>query len=412
MVNKTMIGAGFLSALLLLIFFSKTIYTWSLPEVFAAKPFRGTLNKLELSSGIANWTTLNTFYAAVSGTVAETLVKEGETVSAGQPILRMEYKTSDAERHLMSTENSIQKLQGDIRATQSKLASIERALNGTETGAASSLDFDIYKAKNAFQTAELSYQYGAISRTELETARNNLTALYLSYEESRDTLMRDLQTKQLELQNLLIEAESYRETIGDYEKYAIISAEYSGVIEALNVGKGKFVAENAPLFSIGVGNEFTVDCVVSLENNFIMQGDTCSLSNATHEFKGLVSRIKPSEHGKTVSISLASGEISAGETFEISFEKKSATSYTLVPNSAVNQDNDGYYLNRIKRSTGILGQEYLIERLDVYIGDSDLQNTVIIQGITFFEPLVLLSDKALQAGDIVILSNAEDFFEN
>jgi hypothetical protein len=407
-----MIGAGFLAALLVLIFFSKTIYTWNLPEVAATKPFRGTLNKLELSSGIAHWTTLDTFYAVVGGIVVETLVKEGETVSAGQPILRMEYKTSDARRHLMSIENSIQKLQGDIRATQSKLASVERALNGTESGAASSLDFDIYKAKSAAQTAELSYQYGAISRSELETARNNLTALYLSYEESRDTLTRDLQTKQFELQNLLLDAESSRETIEAYEKYVIINAEYIGVIEALNVEKGKFVAENAPFFSIGVGNEFTVNCVVSLENNFIIQGDSCSLSNAFHEFTGLVSRIKPSERGKTVSISVASGEISAGETFEIRFEKKSATSYTLVPSGAVNQDNDGYYLNRIKRSTGILGQEYLIERLDVYIGDSDLQNTAIIQGITFFDPLILVSDKALHAGDIVILSNEEDFFEN
>ena len=407
-----MIGAGFLAALLLLIFFSKTFYTWNLPEVTATKPFRGALNKLELSSGIATWTSLHTFYAAVSGTVAEALVKEGETVDAGQPILRMEYKTSDARRHLMTIQNSIQKLQGDIRATQGKLANVERALNGTETSAASSLDFDIYKAQSAFQTAELSYQYGAISRNELETARNNLTALYLSYEESRDTLARDLQTKELELQNLLLEAESSRETVEAYEKYAIISAEYNGVIEALNVEKGKFVAENAPLFSIGIGSEFTVNCVVSLENNFINQGDACSLSNAFHEFTGLVSRIKPSEHGKTVSISVASEEISAGETFEISFEKKSATSYTLVPSGAVNQDNDGYYLNRIKRSAGILGQEYLIERLDVYIGDSDLQNTAIIQGITFFEPLVLVSDKTLRAGDIVILSNAEDFFEN
>jgi hypothetical protein len=407
-----MIGAGFLVVLLVLIFFSKTIYTWNLPEVSATKPFRGTLNKLELSSGIANWTTLDTFYAPVSGTVAETLVKEGETVSEGQPILRMEYKTGDAERRLMGIETSIQKLQGEINATQSKLASVERALRETETTASSPLDFDIYKAKNALQTAELSFRYGAISRSELETARNNLTALYLSYEESRDTLTRDLQTKELDLQSLVLEAESYRETIGDYEKYALIRAEYSGVIEMLNGEKGKFIAENAPLFSIGVGSEFTVDCLVSLENNFIMQGDTCVLSNASHEFKGLVSRIKPSERGKTISIHVASGEISAGETFEVSFEKKSATTYTLVPSGAVNQDNDGYYLNRIKRRTGILGQEYVIERLDVYIGDSDLQNTAVIQGITFFEPLVLVSDKALQAGDVVILNNAEDFFEN
>jgi hypothetical protein len=412
MLNKTTIGVGFLAALLVLIFFSKTIYTGNLPEVSATKPFRGTLDKREISSGIAKWTTLDTFYAPVSGTVAETLVKEGETVRADQPILRMEYKSDDAERKLMGIETSIQKLQGEISTTQSKLANIERALRGTDTAPPSPLDFDIYKAKTALQIAELSFQYGAISRSDLETARNNLAALYLNYEESRDTLTRDLQTKQLDLQSLVLEAKACRETIGDYEKYTLIHAEYSGVIEALYGEKGKFAAENAPLFSIGVGAEFTVECLVSLENNFITQGDTCALSNASHEFKGIVARIKPSEGGKTINIHVTSTDISAGETFQVSFEKKSATSYTLVPSSAVNQDNNGYYLNRIKRSTGILGQEYLIERLDVYIGDSDLQNTAVIQGITFFEPLVLVSNKALQVGDRVLLTNAEDFFEN
>jgi len=83
----------------------------------------------------------------------------------------------------------------------------------------------------------------------------------------------------------------------------------------------------------------------------------------------------------------------------------------LVPNGALNQDNDGYFVNQIKRRDGILGEEYYLERLDVYIGDSDSKNTAILQGITFFEPIALISDQPIAPGDVISVSNVGDFFE-
>jgi hypothetical protein len=123
-----------------------------------------------------------------------------------------------------------------------------------------------------------------------------------------------------------------------------------------------------------------------------------------------VLRINPDERGKTVAIALVSEEVTAGETFSITFEKVSATTYTLVPNSALNQDNDGYFLYQVKRRSGMLGREYYLERQSVYIGDSDSKNTVIVRGVTFFEPVVLTSDKAVSVGDVVTLTNVGDFF--
>jgi hypothetical protein len=155
-----------------------------------------------------------------------------------------------------------------------------------------------------------------------------------------------------------------------------------------------------------------VNCTVSLDNNFITQGDSCELSNATHVLKGTVTRIKPGAQGKTVSVSVVSGELSAGETFEVTFEKDSSASFTLVPNASVNLDSDGYFLYQIKRRRGIMGEEYYLERLDVFIGDSDYRNTVITRGVTFFEPVVLTAAKPLSAGITIMFKNPEDFFEN
>ena len=166
------------------------------------------------------------------------------------------------------------------------------------------------------------------------------------------------------------------------------------------------------LASIGVGREFIVEAAISLDNNFVKSGDTCELSNASHVLKGTVWRVRPTAQGKTVSISVISEGVSDGETFEVTFEKSSAASFTLVPSNAINQDNDGYFLYRIKRRRGIMGDEYYLERLNIFIGDSDHQNTQVIRGITFFEPIVLVSNKALSAGITVTLKNPENFFEN
>ena len=82
----------------------------------------------------------------------------------------------------------------------------------------------------------------------------------------------------------------------------------------------------------------------------------------------------------------------------------------LVPNGAVNMDSDGYFVYYIKKRRGILGDEYYADRITVYVGDSDNENTIITRGITFFEPMVLLADKPLSNGDTIKVKNEGDFF--
>jgi hypothetical protein len=58
-----------IAALGLLIFFSKTVYFYNLPEVSATRPFRGVLNKLEIAGGIASWAEQETVYAERGGVI-------------------------------------------------------------------------------------------------------------------------------------------------------------------------------------------------------------------------------------------------------------------------------------------------------------------------------------------------------
>ena len=417
--NKKTAGALIFILLVLLLFFSRTIYTYNMPQVTGTKPSRGTLNKLEISSGIARWAETENIYAASSGAAGKVYVREGERVEEGQILFEMDFNVPAAQRRLSEIDNNISKLEADIRSLFSRLNNILQALSSeggknTEYSSAGSelIIMEISRANIALADAQLSFSYGMLSRNELINAENNIKALLYKYESEIHDIEHTIALKQIDLDSLRLARETTAETLRDYINNTVIRAPCAGVILDIYAERGKYFNENTLLVSIGTGSGFIVECNISLDNNFINPGDTCQLVNSNGALNGIVGRIRPSANGKTVTISITSDDVSDGETFDITFEKGSTASFTLVPNRAINQDNDGYFLYQIKRRSGIMGQEYYLERLNIYIGDSDHQNTAVIRGITFFEPIVLVSDKSLEAGMTVTLKNAEDFFEN
>lgn len=452
--NRKTVGGFLLAALVLMIFFSKTIYSRNLPSVTAVKPQNGRLSKLETSSGVAGWADVENIFAAVGGTVEEVLAKEGDSVTAGQELLRLTFDRDDAERKLKELQNSRSKLYTDIESARLKIEKLDRYINDLldesyEEEEVSRADIellhlDIRKAQADLREARDQYDSGEATEEKVDRARYSLQALYVKLEElekklekqeedakksleekekSRGTklidyeqeiaaLNLDIRNKSVDLNGLSLQEEPYKKALEDFDTQAVIRAPVSGSLISLGAGKGERVQEAQLVASVGAGGGFTVECNISLDNNFVVPGDECELSNTSHVLKGTVSRVTPTAQGKTVSVELASDEVSSGETFDIKFDKESKTSYTLIPNGALNQDNDGYFLNQVKRRDGILGSEYYLERLDVFIGDSDSKNTVVIRGITFFEPVALVADSPVAAGDVINLENAGDFFEN
>jgi len=425
--NKKTTGALIFVLLILLLFFSKTIYTYNMPAVTGTKPKRGSLSKLEISSGIASWAETEAVYAASGGTVGKVFAREGDAVEKDQVLFEMDFDIAAAERRYAEIGNNIGKLEADISGLRARLNNIRTALAATEsdageeeqnappsafTGQAGIIALEISKAKLALNNARLAFELGSISKNDHINVENNLKALLFKYSAEADDLELTLTSKLMDMENLKLSREAVRDLLRDYRNNTVIKAPASGIVLNLPVERGRYFPENALLVSIGVGREFFVECNISLDNNFVNPGDTCELSNASHVLNGSVRRIKPSIHGKTVTISISSDAVSEGETFDVTFEKNSAASFVLVPNSAVNQDNDGYFLYQIKRRKGIMGDEYYLQRLDIFIGDSDRQNTAVLRGLTFFDPIVLVGSKALSDGVTVSLKNPEDFFES
>ena len=458
------IGGVFAALLAAMMFFSGTIYQYNLPRITAGSPGNGYLNKRETSSGYADWETIDKVYSSVAGKISEVLVNEGDYVTSGQLLFRMSFERDEAERRLREIDNSREKLEFDIagillrmernrrnlseyRASQSDARrQYEKAATTTTTSNELALvDINIRKAEQTLSDTQYLYEAGATTLREVISAQDSLETLYLQREttlksiedqkvkdvDTLETLQRnisaydkniadcnadmeqleiDLASREHDRKGYDLQSEPYLATLAVYDANPAVYSPADGIVLTVPVENGQNIGENALMATIGVGISYIVECSISIDNNFIFPGDSVELSNTAHVLYGDIISIAPGERGKDIKILVISEEITVGETFDLTFSRRSDVRYTMVPNGALHQDSDGYYLNQVKKREGLLGSEYYLDRLNVFIGDSDSQNTVITGGIRFFEPIMLTSDKPVQPGDTITLVNEADFF--
>ncbi|PKM49405.1 MAG: hypothetical protein CVV02_16200 [Firmicutes bacterium HGW-Firmicutes-7] len=435
-INIKMVGGIFLAILIMLIFFSKTIYTSNFPVISAVLPINGTLSKLEFTTGNVDYKNKEEVYAEFNGKIEEVLVEEGETIKEGQPLIYISYDVDEINLKLKELNISREKLLVDIEMLHGKIEKImgystkleEETYKKDEQSDYDRLQLEskIAKKQEDYNKLNILYDSGGLAKQELDQAAYELDSLKVEYNNLLKTRQKQLQEYQYELNalrleleiktfdlsNFAIQEEKYNNTLKDFENNKVIYASEIAAVQAIYVKKGQQVNQNQLMISFGAGNEFIIECDVSLDNNFIVQGDTCIISNSSHILEGVVSKITPEDRMKKINVSVSSDQITAGETFDLQFEKESKDSYILLPNGAINKDSEGYYVYQIKRRKGILGKEFYVEKLKVYIGDSDNENTIITKGFTFFEPIVLLSDKPFSGGDTIMIENEGDFFED
>lgn len=419
--NIKIIGICLLILIVLLTFFSKTIYNYNLPAITGVLPKNGTLTKTENTTGISKWEDIQEITSDTAGKVEEILVKEGDKVSKGQVLVNLSFDKTEVEFNLNQLNIDKNKLSIDLENTQIKINKLINALENAKKNKSSDFEFEnlkdkITRAQQKLADQKSLYEADAVARKEVTDAENELNDLNKEYENLIQkktseiaSLKNDIKLKTLDMEMMAIKQKSLQDKLTAFEK-STIHAPVSGTIIKLSIKKGQQLNMNDLIVSIGKGHSFEIECKISSKNNFIKVGDTVEVSNQDYKLKGSVSKITPDDATKKVTIKLDSKEVTEGEAFNIKFKKESKSRYVLVPNSAVYKDKSGYFIYGIKRRDGILGQEFYTEKVKVGVGDSSEENTVITNGITFFEPIVLISDKQFTEGQTVKLKNEGDFF--
>ena len=522
--KKIHIAAAALALLLILVFLSGSIYNFNKPLVTAALPIRANLNHREVTGGIVRYGEMVELYADMAGWVYRMLVREGDQVVPGQPLIEFDFRTGpqDAKDRIENIQAQIQNAQAqfnermenlridqaanqiELERISADIQSFQRQIRDLQNMERTCLDFlnilrqkeelhseefspdpasefelrqnkiDIEEAERNVNQLRILFNAGIASRQELEAAENSLESAFrrgellnlqadnrlADWETSQETRLRDLNhqmetrlrernTSLVSLENQLdarlrdqrarnlnIESDRIREEtmgrelavsledknsqIAEYERRLAvyesrkIVSDVTGVVTSLSVNQGQHINANQLLATIGLTYSFVVECEIPLSNNFVSPGDRARLRNTSGTMDGVVTQIVPLDHAKRVTISIESDRVSAGETFTVTFEERSREPFILVPNTAINRDGQGYFVNQIRRRRGILGDEFYTQRLNVIIGDSDDQNTAILQGIVMFAPapIVVNSERPFAQGQSIRLRNEDDFFEN
>ncbi|MDR1638203.1 MAG: HlyD family secretion protein [Clostridiales bacterium] len=457
-------GVGMISLLIFaaLVFFSRTIYDFNTPLVTTVLPSNGKLTKTETSTGVISWAKKRGVYASLNGTVEEVLVEDDDWVDEGQYMAKLRFDTEDVSNRLSElalekrrieasastlatkrarTESLITDLGAEIYETDSvseySLAQAKAKLEKSENA--------IKKAEEALADATLLEEAGGISKSELKSfeeavlaASYEASALALEIEAQEEQLLKqrennakavtekekvredklkeyryqlvtiseELTSSKLELERIALEKKVLDKKLQEYSDSIYICAPVSGVVTSIAIEPGQ-QAGSLSIATIAVQGEVTLECEISLYNDFVSKGDECRLENTSNALAGTVLSLTPENGVKKAVISVPT-DASEGETYEVTFSKESPKSYTLVPNGALGEDSDGYFVYMIDEREGMLGKERYAKKHMVYAGDSDSQNTIILSGLTFFEPLVLLSDKPFSDGERVRLKNEGD----
>ncbi|NJN19859.1 MAG: HlyD family efflux transporter periplasmic adaptor subunit [Oscillochloris sp.] len=160
---------------------------------------RGTLSVSVSGSGTVAATTSRALGFAVSGTVSEVLVAVGDTVSAGQPIARI--NTSDLElalrqaaANLKSAEAQVAAANGEgatpeeLAAAESQLASAQAQYSQTVNGTTTASEVAGARAQLASAQAQLDDLLDGATAADLASARDAVTQAERNLESQRSSL--------------------------------------------------------------------------------------------------------------------------------------------------------------------------------------------------------------------------------
>lgn len=416
----------FLAIMVLLTFFSNTINNFSLPKVSYETPSRGALIKEVTGTGSVKAKSEQDRYIQVSMRVTGVAVKVGDKVKQGQTLLTLD--TSD--------------IKSQLQDEQDKYAQLELNLDGlVQTGAPGNLlnmDKAIMTASQNLDKAQKNYadckslyaknrtlyESGSLTAKDLEDAKTSLDNAKLDYDtakidfdiakSNKDKTISD-NSRNIENTKLNMSMEARRiSELKDQIKLGTIMAPCDGTVTELNFSEGTTANNSKPLYKIAEakgGFQFTAVVDVSA-SDYLEPGDTAEITiNSLNgrPIEGKVGQITDDENQigvkKDVVIDVPPDGLIGGETGTADIRKNMGSYDTLVSNSAIGQDSDGYFVYVLNERRGPLGNELYVQRVTIAIGDSDNVKTAVTSGVSQRDNVISDSNKALTDGTRVMLAD-------
>ena len=430
----TMALGIFFTIVLILTFFSNTIYNYNLPLVTIAMPGKGKLVHKVTGNSEIEYKDSYKVYSDIEGKIHEIYVDENQSVEKGDAIVKITPTESEVDllkQDIIKKENEISlaqlkldRLSEEDKKYTDEMEKQKSKMNDIETkGEVKQYKDKIKNAKEEYEKIKKLYEIGAepyskvlaqenlikelendydiFMDQEMTTSSESLSSLHLN---KKDTKI-SIKETELNINVLKLELESLNKTMNTY-KDGTIYADRSGIIHLYNLELKSTVTLSSPIGVIGVVSddyicELRID---SKERENINQNSIVKI-NSTGTNSGIkgeilsIDKIEGSDMYE-VRIGVLSEQEIAGQSCNITIENSSDIYDILVENSAVRKDANGYYIFVVKEEKDSLKKKYIVKRVDVTLLDRDEKYSAI-DGLEFIEPVVVRSDKNIYNGNRV-----------
>lgn len=332
--------------------------------------------------------------AELTVTVSDPSVTLDELSTAYFGIVRAARTAADAKYAYEKSDTS------DNLALSEAVDSAEAALD-----AASDALSDAQEAVAKLEQGKLDYEAAVQNVTSCETT---LSDLIFALQEQQKGDDKQAQLAALDLKAQLRVIERLREQIknaGPDAEGGELVAETSGIVKTINVTAGDTTDGVSALMEIEVVDRgySTTFAVTAEQAQKVAVGDTAELSNywwgapITAVLDGI--RNDPTNQGqKILHFSLSGEDIQSGTQISLSVGGRSANYDTLVPKSAVHNDNKGDFVYTIVAKSSPLGNRYIATRVDVKILAQDDTKVAVSGGVSPYDYIITTSNRPIEAG--------------
>ncbi len=324
-------------------------------------------------------------------TAIESQLKYEQSVSNNAAISSLEAQKKEAEKVVLSAQTTVNNAQLAFEKAETALE------NKKASGDTSGTIQNLRNQQN-------------IIKVNLDAAQKELTQKTTNLTELTGRI-----NKVLNLDSLYEAIAKAQEEVTKLEEKALgatVTAEISGTVSAINTAAGKEISALDPVVVLQPeGQGYTMSFSVTNEQaKRLAVGDRADLINAWRydNVEVTLASIKPDKNEPSQKKELTfnvTGNVTAGQTLNVSVGQKSANYDLIVPNSAIREDNNGKFVLTVESKSSPLGNRYIATRVDVEVLASDDTQSAISGGLYGYEFIITTSTKPVEAGKQVRLAD-------
>ncbi|EEM02813.1 efflux RND transporter periplasmic adaptor subunit [Bacillus pseudomycoides] len=404
--NIKIISSLFIGLLIILTLFSNTLANWNLPKVITEKPKNSELKQTFTGNGeLQPQEEAKLSNSSIEAKVKEVHVKAGDRVKKNQ--LLVTYDSKKSEQVILDEEATLQ---------IQKLALNDAQANYNEAKKNQQENKSNNQQDNQQENKSNSQPNGGISETSLQSLKTAVESKKI-----------EISTQERKIKSLKEELEMSKKLI----------APFDGVVTKINAKKDQLstrdegdviLSDESKGFKVEVQVPADLATHLKVGEKINLKGNAKSLEGELIEIKNIESNEnqRPEEQGKQqdeqkgepkdeqqfeqtsatpqpqkrILVKVQGEELKKGEQVEATLTKQ-LTKGVLIPNKVIKKEGQRTFVYTIEEKKGPLGNAFYIEESPITVGESNGQETVVLEGVYEKDQIVLQTSEPLKKGERV-----------